>query len=366
MIREHYDVAIIGAGPAGCAAALGLRDKGLKVVMVDKALFPREKICGDAIPGPAIKALSLAMPFFDHEFTTLEGRQRIIRSTVNLDHDGVIDREWKLPAWNIRRQVFDGFLHGLAKKYSGADILEGWTVSGIRAGIPHLVLSDKRKESFSARMLIVCDGAGSVTAGSMQHPSTTKQEQVIACRGYYRDLRLDGTTNHFYVSRQFLPGYFWVFPMHDNIFNAGFGLLAGHDGKAPLNVKEALVAFIRSPERKNIFAHAGQVSEIKGGILPLGGQRRRYSGDGYLLAGDAASLADPLMGNGVDKAVISGLLAADHAAMCFRHNDFSSAFNAAYDELIKKEFSSGLRNNRTKRRIITAFPALLTLYAFLR
>ncbi|RLD37685.1 MAG: NAD(P)/FAD-dependent oxidoreductase, partial [Bacteroidetes bacterium] len=100
-----YDIAIIGAGPAGCAAALGLGKSGLKVALIDKDRFPREKACGDAIPGPAISTLEKAFPFFQDEFFNLKKKHRIRSSSIILNNGRPIDYYWKLPAYNIKRSL---------------------------------------------------------------------------------------------------------------------------------------------------------------------------------------------------------------------------------------------------------------------
>ncbi len=365
MKPDHYDICIIGAGPAGCAAALGLRHSGLKVALIDRERFPREKVCGDAIPGPAIRALTLALPSFEDLLEGLKDKQRITGSSLRPGSGMSIEYRWKLPAYNIRREVFDDFMLGLVREHTSTTIRQGEKVKEIRTGPRHEIICGPGDSPFTASLIIGCDGAGSVTKKSL-HQRIHGQELVLAARAYFSGLHAEDTTNLFYVSREFLPGYFWIFPLGKEMFNVGFGMLTGKDGKAGTDIREQLNLFIRQDAMKDLFREAEQVSALKAAMLPLGGGRRSCSGHAYLLAGDAASLADPLMGNGIDRAVISGLLAAQHATACFRSNDFSPAFNASYDRMIRREFGKCLKNNRMKREIISRIPALLRLYAFMR
>ncbi|MCK4569073.1 MAG: geranylgeranyl reductase family protein, partial [Bacteroidales bacterium] len=349
-----------------CAAALGLGKSGLKVALIDKAVFPREKTCGDAIPGPAIKTLNKTFPFFQEEFCKLKEKHRISSSSIILNNGRSIDYHWKLPAYNIKRSLFDAFLLELVRKYASVDILTGWLVSEINPGTPHLIKSNKAGTSINAKLIIGCDGAGSITAKTFQQPATSNQQPVIAVRAYYKGVKLSPDTNYFYVSNKYLPGYFWAFPLGDDVFNVGFGMKTDRAGKVPLKMKEVLSEFIQSKQMKNAFAGSQQLSASSGAIIPIGGKRGSYSGDGYLLTGDSALLADPLQGHGIDKAIVSGLLAARHTANCFKEDDFSAEFNADYDLSIKNGIERELRKNRQKQLMLTMFPFLLHLYAMFR
>jgi flavin-dependent dehydrogenase len=94
--------------------------------------------------------------------------------------------------------------------------------------------------------------------------------------------------------------------------------------------------------------------------------RRAYSGHACLLAGDAATLADPLMGNGIDKAVISGLLAAKQAAASFHSGDLGQKAMSNYDRSIRLALGKEIMRNRRQRILLSRFPALLGLYARFR
>ena len=361
-----YDIAIIGAGPAGCAAALGLGKSGLKVALIDKDRFPREKACGDAIPGPAIKTLDKAFPFFQDEFYKLKKKHRIRSSSIILNNGRSIDYHWKLPAYNIKRSLFDAFLLKLVRKYASVDILTGWAVNEINPGTPHLIKSKKAGKSIKAKFIIGCDGAGSITAKTFRQTASSKQQTVTAVRAYYKGVKLDPDTNFFYVLKKYLPGYFWVFPLGNDVFNVGFGMKTDRAGKVPIKMKEVLSEFIRSGQVKDAFAGSQQLSESGGAIIPIGGKHGSYSGDGYLLTGDAAHLADPLQGHGIDKAIVSGLLAARQTANCFKEDDLSADFNANYDLNIKIGIGRELRKNRRKQLMLAMFPFLLHIYAMLR
>ena len=366
MIDKKYDIAIIGAGPAGCAAAMGLGNSGLKVCMIDKAEFPREKICGDAIPGPAIKTLNNSFPYFQDAFFKLEDKQRIKLSRIMLENGRSLRYYWKLPAYNIKREIFDQFLLNLVREHTNTKILSGRQVKEISNGTPMIIHSKKDMNTISARMIIGCDGAGSITAKSLGHQVHMKPESVMTIRAYFKGIKQSENSNLFFLFKQDMPGYFWSFPLSDGIFNIGFGIKTDKHGKAAEKMKDVLDGFLQSDQMKAAFKNCQQLSAASGALLPIGGRKGSYSGDHYLLTGDAACLADPLQGHGIDKAIVSGLLAAHHSIHCFKNDDFTAAFNANYDLAIKAGIEKELRGNRQRQLVLSNFPFLLKIYSRLK
>ena len=185
----------------------------------------------------------------------------------------------------------------------------------------------------------------------------------MAGRAYFKGLNLPEDTNFFYVFKKYLPGYFWAFPLGDGIFNVGVGVKTGKDGKVPFRINDVFQEFIENDKRIEKFKNWEQIGEVKGAMIPIGGYKGTYGGDGYLLSGDAAHLSDPLQGHGIDKAVVSGLLAAHQSIKCFKEGDFSADFNADYDTMLNVGIGKELRKNRQRQIMISNFPFLLNLYS---
>lgn len=378
--EEKYDVAIVGAGPAGCAAALGLGSSGLKVALIDKDEFPRKKVCGDAIPGPAIKTLKHALPFFNQEFLGLKEKYRIKSSSIILSNGRTINYSWQLPAYNIKREVFDNFLLSMVKKHTSTEIITGWEAKRVEDGKKIIIRSGD--QSISAKVLIISSGfkvpefsspnsrnpvsgtrhptQHSTQLSSRAQPRGKTQNFVMAVRAYYSGLGFSENTNYFYINKKLLPGYFWAFPLGEDIWNIGFGIKANNEGKVDVKIRDVLEEFVSES-----FTSAEMISEINGSLIPTGGEKRAYSGEGYLLAGDAASLADPLQGHGIDKAVVSGLLAAKQAISCFEKDDFSASFMSSYDKLIIDGIHRELRKNLRRQKMLSKFPSLLGWYSYI-
>lgn len=360
-----YDIAIIGAGPAGSSAALALKSCGLKVALIDKAGFPRYKTCGDAIPGPTLKALRQIIPSFDNELQQLAVKQYIKYCQIVAPNNKVIDIEWKAEAYNSARLDFDDFLFSQVKKHTATEIFEGFEVGQItREGELWQLKKRGSDESIQARFIIGCDGANSVLAKYIDNSPINRERYCTAVAAYYTGINSDNLTNKFYLFNNYLPGYFWVFPLGNNTFNVGFGIVASEAAKHNIKLREVMDSIIANePAVAPMFKSAKQISEVKGFGLPIGGENAPISGNGYMLAGDAASLIDPLQGHGIDKAVYSGMFAAQKAAQCFSDNNFSATFIKGYDERVYAKYGAELRRNYGLMRLLNKQPWIVNAAA---
>ncbi len=130
-MKKHYDIAIIGAGPAGTSCALALKTSGLSVALIDKSNFPRNKTCSDAIPGPTLKFLNQIHEPSVEEFNRFEYKQQIKSSILYLANGDSMDIEWKGKAYNSQRISFDNFLLDQVKKHTETSIYEGIRIKDI-------------------------------------------------------------------------------------------------------------------------------------------------------------------------------------------------------------------------------------------
>lgn len=127
---KKYDVIIVGAGPAGCACALTLKDANLKVALFDKKSFPRDKVCGDAIPGPAIKTLKNISPLFTEKFKAFENKCKTTKTRV-IYNNQFIDFNWVADAYTCARFEFDNFLYSLVKENTATDIYVNSNITNV-------------------------------------------------------------------------------------------------------------------------------------------------------------------------------------------------------------------------------------------
>jgi geranylgeranyl reductase family protein len=295
-LSEDWDLAVVGAGPAGSSAALGaLRsDPGLRVLLLDRADFPRDKSCGDGIAPHAVDALRSVGA---HD--VVDG-WRPLRQLELARGPSSVDREMSRPAYVIPRRVLDARLVEHARR-AGAHLVRH-RVRRLQA-TPDGVLMDGR---FRARVVVGADGAHSVLrpAGGRAPGS----RRALALRGYAPTPPHRAGRQVIVYGEQRTPSYAWAFDRGDGLSNVGYG--------------ELLTGDVRGPSRRAMLeqlerllpgtAEAG--GDWKGHQLPLSGWTWPQADGRVLLAGDAAGLVNPITGEGIYYAVASGILAGRTAA----------------------------------------------------
>jgi menaquinone-9 beta-reductase len=369
-ISEQADIIIIGAGPAGTTCALQLRNAPhLRVVLLDKATFPRQKVCGDAIGGHSMKLLLKYCPELVEDFRAfpLKTRTRQTQFFVNRQKPFLI--KWVNEAYCCTRTDFDNFLFEGVKKYAkNVKVVEDFAVHHIEQNTDGVTVWDKdSNKSYKAKIIIGADGAHSVVAKQLTDTRMEHLHHSAAVRTYFEGVTaMDKNTTEVYVSKAFTPGYFWVFPVSDTVVNVGFGMLSEEISKREVNLRKALFEFIeQTPILKTKFNAAIQIGKIEGFGLPMATRQVPMSGNGFLLIGDAASLIDPASGDGIGNAIASSIFAAEKAIEAFEKKDFSATFLKTYDDKIWEFLGKELRTNTRAMRLFTRFPWMADAGAWL-
>jgi geranylgeranyl reductase family protein len=305
------DLAIVGAGPAGAAAAIGAlaARRDLSVVLLDRAEFPRDKPCGDGIAPHALEALA------DHGVTGLIDdwapvhRLRLERGQTS------VSRRMRRPARVVPRTVFDARLLEAAVAH-GAE-LQIRRVRSLDATSDGVRLDD----ALTARVVIGADGAHSVVARAVGRPASGGT--AFALRGYAPTPpeRTGEQVIVFGDTRQ--PSYAWSFDRGDGQANVGYGELIGQSRSAgqPPPSRQLLLEQLE----RLLPGSTDGGRDWRGHHLPLTSPRWRPAPGRVLLAGDAASLINPLTGEGIYYAVLTGLLAGRSAAVAISEQAPSSA-----------------------------------------
>ena len=364
----HYDIAIIGAGPSGCTCALALHNSGMRVVLVDKDDFPRDKICGDAIPGPAFKVLDKINKKWGEEMKLLP-KKSIIRSSKGFAPNGrAITFNWKAFAYNSKRIDFDNFLFELVQKETDTHIITKQRLVKVEQKSDHIVCRLDNDLQFSAAMVIGCDGANSMINRMLVQQDAKKGILSTAVRAYYKGVKnVDDSINEFHFFNEIMPGYFWIFPVGNGWVNVGLGTLNDKKNNkvASQNLRKIMEEVITTfPTIAPRFEKATSVDKIKGFALPLSTDTRPLSGDRFILCGDAASLISPLWGHGIDTGMWSGYYAAEQAKACFSENNFSGDFIKQYDAIIYEKITRNFIRSAKMLRLINQHPYLLNVFWF--
>ena len=314
---DTCDVLIVGGGPAGSSCAWGLRDSGLNVVVLDRATFPRNKLCGGWITPLVLDELSIAPDDYapGHVFQPIYGLRlsAIGGPQVEVRHDHVV-------SYGIRRCEFDEYL----LRRSGACIREGVAITSIeRSGDGWLVNGVVR-----ARMLVGAGGHFCPVGrylGNKGSPAPVLAQEVefeMDTMDAGRS-KVSGEVPELFFCRDLL-GYGWVF-RKDNYLNVGLGRTDSHEMSRHMNEFVGYLKRTRTVDTPD--------SGIAGHAYGLFGVSDRKTLDhGVLLVGDAAGLAYAESGEGIRPAVESGLIAAQ--AIGSAEGNYSARALSLYSNLL--------------------------------
>jgi geranylgeranyl reductase family protein len=357
-MAEEYDVIVLGGGPSGSSTASFLAKAGKKVLLLDRAKFPRDKTCGDGISGRSVGVLSELgvlkdfekaehMDMFGVAFSSPNGTFVPISSRKEGNNDA--------PGFVCRREVFDNVLFQFAKKLV-AKTIEGFVASDILIEDGKVVGVKGRFEGkdleFRAKILVGADGAGGITARKFGQYNDDESHQCAAIRCYYDNVEgmIDQIELHFIDG--VLPGYFWIFPLPNKRANVGIGMLVKDMKKKKVNLNKLMFdAIEKHPAFKGRFKDAKRSSDVKSWILPLASKRFKLYGNGYVLVGDAASLIDPFSGEGIGNALSSGKYASQTILKAFEKNDFSEEALSEYPKLLWDTIGNEVETNHKMQKM---------------
>ena len=362
----NYDIIIVGAGPAGSTAALYAEKMGLKSIIVDKSIFPRDKICGDALSGKSIRMIRELNLL--SEVSKLKGSQinRItFGSPSNKQFDLHLNKVNKdkiqKKGFVIPRKIFDNYLFKKASSKTesrqGFKVIEIIKDNNMISGVIGINKNGK-KEFLYAPLILGCDGPYSIVARKLKLYKMDMMNTSVAIRCYYSGVKdlTDQIELHFL--KEVKPGYLWLFPAGKGIANIGIGLSKVDAKKEERTLSQLLDIVTKSKYFKKRFEDAVQLEKPVGWNLPLGTKHRLNHGDGFMLLGDAAGLVDPFTGEGIGNAMVSAKYAIQVAKKSKENNDYSKNFLSEYDKLLWGELGKELRTS-TKLQKLARYSFLL-------
>jgi geranylgeranyl reductase family protein len=369
-------ICIIGAGPAGAAAALKLNQLGVECIVVDKAVFPRDKICGDGLSGKVItflnridpeivkrlEKLDIKLNSWGVTFVAPNRKELEVGYRTDYEKDNATHKE-KPIGYVCKRMLFDNFLVDEIKRCQHVQVMEGININSYQLEEDGYLITGDNDFTLKADLLIVANGAHSSFSKSIAGIKMEPDHYVAGLRAYYKNVTGMNSDNfiELHFIKSLLPGYFWIFPLPNGEANVGVGMLSNEISKRKINLKKELQKIVESdPIIKERFKNATLVDTVDGYGLPLGSKKRILSGDRYMLVGDAASLIDPFTGEGIGNALYSGQSAAINAANAIKANDFSKATLAQYDVDIERIMGTELRLSHRLQKLIM-YPMLFNL-----
>ena len=344
-IPAQTDVLVVGAGPAGSAAAAWAARAGLDVVIADAAAFPRDKTCGDGLTPRAIGELQrLGLEDWLRAHTVNQGlRAHGFGQTLLLPWPG-----GSLPDWGsaVARTELDDHLRTTAIK-AGAVAVDGARAfdvrrEGDRVSAVAFRTADGPVE-IGCRRVVVADGVRSPLGKVLGREWHRETVYGVAGRSYVASGMSDDPwiSSHLELRDQdgaVLSGYGWIFPLGTGEVNLGVGTLATAKRPADIAIKPLMAHY--AEQRREDFELSGDLRMPTSALLPMGGAVSHVAGPNWALIGDAAACVNPLNGEGIDYGLESGRLVAE---LLDDGGDLGSAWPALLREHYGESFSIARR-----------------------
>ena len=339
-ITKKYDVLIVGAGPAGSNAAISYKElnPSLRVGLIDKATFPRDKSCGDAI-GPGVIS---ALKRFNNEHI-LENEPQVVSTTLyGPDNIGIqnyipeVKNKEDSIVYVIPRIDLDNRILNLAKDLD-VDVTEGLSfVSFEENPNKNILVKFKNKDEeflFATKLLVGADGANSRIRKQLNLKQNSDWHKAIAIRAYidspnYIEI-FNERTLMFEINVSAEKGYAWAFPSKGNLLNIGIGVPVSIFKKDKLNINQLLKDFIAQLESRGVIVE--NIRKQKSYMLPFASSRPKLKKNiNIALIGDASSMINPISGEGIFYGMEAGYLLAKNTNELVRSEELSSGICLLY------------------------------------
>src|SRR4051794_22088291 len=323
--HDDADVIVVGAGPAGSAAAFHCASAGLDVLLLEKSEFPRDKICGDGLtPRAVAEMVRMGLPLREQDGWIRNRGLRVIGGGHRLE------LEWpelsSYPSYGLARARMS-FDHTLADhaRTAGAKLQERTNVTGAlrdeRTGrvVGVTAKTEDGAATYRAPVVIAADGVSARLATGLGLEKRMDRPMGVAVRTYFRIPRHDDAWMESHLElwdgeprrSNLMPGYGWIFALGDGTANVGLGSVASTAAATKVDYRSLFAKWMANAPAEWEFTPDNQVGPVQGAALPMGFNRGPLYGNGLFLAGDSAGMISPFNGEGIAYGLQAGRIAAD-------------------------------------------------------
>jgi geranylgeranyl reductase family protein len=334
-----YDVAIVGAGPAGSSAAYSLENAGYNIILIDKEEFPRPKPCAGVLPPRIFSELEVPKEIVERP---LDGYRIFSPSGLNMESS------FSNPGIIVRREKFDDFL---VKRFNSN--LERLRISSYEVKKDFIKVGGE-EGSYKSKIVIAADGANSIFRKIALKDSGMNQSDFAMAMQYEISLSHENIAerigNWFEVFYSLSYGYGWISPLKDAV-KVGVGGISDEFKK---NTKKILDDFLENDEIKKKI-EGGKIIKTEGHRIPMKGPYLTLTADRLLFCGDAGGFVFPGTGEGIYYAIKSGRVAAEAIINVFENQKFDSKFlQTKYTEKLEKNGLTSLRDVDFVERVLSS------------
>lgn len=346
-VTVERDVIIVGAGPAGAICAAYMARAGLDVLLIDKDLFPRDKVCGDMLKEGIVKHIEKleAVDVLDEKSTCI----RKLRLIGGAGHEAEVPFE----CYSLTRTELDKLLTDTAVSW-GVEFRQGCRLIDVineDGKVRGVVVREKGAEyQIRSRVVIGADGANSYMAKQLGIVEEKPEGIWLGVRAYFKGVIFDKSLAKsqydaggiFCFDDKQGPAYFWIMPVgangvKDGLCNVGL-LLRGRDDYSDTDMIDRLREWTQNNDKvHNMMDGAQQLCSWSFGRLADNSQNRKCVGNGYILIGDAAAKVPPLFNDGLTAAADTAKAAADAVEAALKTGEVSEDYlHEKYEQSLSK------------------------------
>jgi len=350
-------VCIIGAGPAGAGTAVFLGKEKVAHIIIDAACFPRDKVCGDGLDLKAITMLN----HIDKSILASEIKEggkiqacwgfRLINPKGRYTNFVFKPEQGKedMPPYGVaKRFALDNILIEKMNKQYSIFLQQTKAISIERVEDKWIIIAQQKENKIEIHcdLLVGADGDHSVVLKQVGERKINREHYAGGVRQYWQGIEgiHEKHLMEVYYPKKYPMSYFWIFPLGNGLANVGYGILSAVTAKNNYNIREIFTDLIKSDPILNArFANAKNLDNVSGWGLPLASLRRKCSGNGWLLVGDAASMISPTTGEGVGTGMQTGFIAAKFIKRAVEENKFDATVFKNYDREVYRRMEDDIK-----------------------